>query len=72
MPMRAWPILILSSLLLSFLFFGISDDVSAASKPWPKEPEETEYPAEELLFAIIVIFIISVAYGVYWYRRKGK
>lgn len=70
--MRTLPILVLSSLLLSLLFFGFADTVEAASKPIPKKPEKTEYPTLELFLSVVVIFIISVAYGVYWYRRKSK
>ena len=72
MPMRKLPILILSSLLLSLLFSAVSGPTDAASKPIPKKPEKTEYPTLELFLAVVVIFIISVAYGVYWFRRKGK
>ena len=70
--MKPLPILILSSLLLSLLFCAVPEVADAASKPIPKDVEEPEYPTLELFLAIVVIFIISVAYGVYWNRRKGR
>jgi hypothetical protein len=70
--MKTLPILILSSLLLTILFSAVSGPVDAVSKPLPKNTEETEYPTLELFLTIVVIFIISVAYGFYWYRRRGK
>ncbi|KYK25901.1 MAG: hypothetical protein AYK23_03380 [Candidatus Proteinoplasmatales archaeon SG8-5] len=68
--MRTLPILVLSSLLLSLLFCGLSGEVDAASKPLPKNQEETESPTLEIIVSLILIGIAAVIFE--FARRRSS
>ena len=67
--MRPLPILVLSSLLLSLLFSVVSGPVDAASKPLPKNQEETEYPTLEIIVGLILIGISAIIFELTRRRR---
>jgi hypothetical protein len=70
--MRVLPILILSSLLLSFFFCAVSDVADAASKPIPKRAEEPEYPTLEIVVSLVIIGVAAITFELFRRRRLKR